>query len=110
MQVEEIFLHCVRVILLILSLIFLNLIWKYLNKKPLGMQTILDQVIKDYIRLGIMGVIPSFLVTLKFVKSYAKPTAMAILKIYHFTRLTFVWQLFVTLTIRYILHQLEIKF
>ena len=52
MEIEEIFLHFLRIIFGIASAIKCYLIWKYLNKKALGMQTILDQMIKDYIGIG----------------------------------------------------------
>ena len=102
MQAEEIILHCVRVILLIGSLTKVYLIWNYLNKKPLGMQTILDQVIKDFIRLGIIGLIPSSLATFKFEQPYAIYTARAILIFFKFGTFCFIWQLCVTAIIRYL--------
>ena len=103
MLTEEIFLQSVRIILLIATLTKLYLIWKYLTKKPLGMQTILDQVIKDFIKIFIMTIIPTFFATMKFEEPYAKPTAIFIVMIFYFTRLIFVWQFFIAAVIRYVL-------
>lgn len=44
----------------ILAAMFLNrIIWKYLNKKPLGMQTLIDPMIKDLIALGFGALLTS---------------------------------------------------
>ena len=40
-------------------------IWKYLDKKPFGMQTLLDELIKDHIRLMSIAMIVT---TLPFVQ------------------------------------------
>ena len=56
MLTEEIYLHCLRVILSTILLCLFYFIKNYLDKKPLGMQTILDTVLKDLLIILITNV------------------------------------------------------
>ena len=49
MKIEEIILFIFQVLLLILEAYIASLALKYLKKKPLGMQTVLDKLAKDTI-------------------------------------------------------------
>ena len=51
MKSEKVFLYTLLVIIGVVGLIVAYLILKYLNQKPLGMQTIFDPMIKDQIYL-----------------------------------------------------------
>ena len=103
MQAEECFLQFVRIILLIAGLIKAYLIWKYLNKKALGMQTILDQMIKDIIQVMLIAFIPTVLASIKIVeKPYNHYIAIAIGMSRYFVVLSLGWQFFVTMVIRYL--------
>ena len=57
---EEIFLHVLRSVIAILFFIISYFVFEYFNKKPLGMQTIFDQMIKDLIYLLILMFIVSW--------------------------------------------------
>ena len=61
MLTEEIYLHCLRVILSTILLSLFYFIKKYLDNKPLGMQTILDTVLKDLLIILIANVVFSHL-------------------------------------------------
>ena len=78
------------------------LVWKYLNNKPLGMQTILDHMTKDYIKICIVNIIMSWLTSFKFVHSYEHHIAITILVCNYFSVLAWFWQIFITVIIRYI--------
>ena len=54
MNPEEIFLYTLRVFSTILGSFIAYMVLKYLNKKPLGMQTIFDEIIKDFIYLNML--------------------------------------------------------
>ena len=47
MRVEEIAIHCVIFIANVAIYALLFKVWKYLNSKPLGFQTVLDDLAKD---------------------------------------------------------------
>ena len=101
MLAEELFLHIVRTILIIGAAIKGCLIWNYLSKKPLGMQTIFDQMIKDLIRLLGIAFITQISSTLKATdKPYNHYIALAIGISRYFTALSVLWQIFVTVVIR----------
>ena len=53
MSSETVLLYILLAIFGIVGMILAHLILKYLNQKPLGMQTIFDQMIKDQIYLSI---------------------------------------------------------
>ena len=77
-------------------------VWKYFDKKALGMQTILDQMVKDFILIGIIAHVTWFLVLIKFKNLYGNYVAFALVVARHFTILAMLWQFFITLVIRYL--------
>ena len=54
MNPETIFWHTLHIVSAILGSFTAFMVLKYLNKKPLGMQTIFDEIIKDYIYLNML--------------------------------------------------------
>ena len=58
---EEIYLHSLRTILAIILFCLFYSVKKYLDNKPLGMQTILDMVVKDLLKILITGNAISFI-------------------------------------------------
>ena len=65
---EEIYLHVINLVLTIGTFVIGYLIFKYLDKKPIGMQTILDQAVKDLIFLHISADISSWFEYVKYVE------------------------------------------
>ena len=103
MQAEEFILHFLRLFFSITSLIMAYLIWNYLNKKALGMQTILDQMIKDITVILSMNIISGSFVLIKISeKPYDHYIALAICMSRNFFVLAMGWQIFVTGIIRYL--------
>ena len=95
MTPEEITMLVIKGILSIKSLTMFK------EKKALGMQTILDHTIKDFIRISIMNLVTSWFV-LVFGITYAKPLAYGIVATNYFSITAYFWQIFVTLGIRYL--------
>ena len=87
------------------------LVWMYINKKPLGMQTLLDQFVKDFICITILRDVASFFVFTKFTDNYSHQVASALIIFYHFAVFAFLNQVILTLVIRYIsiFHQTELN-
>ena len=77
-------------------------VWKYFDKKALGMQTILDQIVKDFIFIGIVSHVTWFFVIIKFKNLYGHHVAFALVLARHFSILALLWQFFITLVIRYL--------
>ena len=102
MTPEEVTMLVIKGILSIKSLTMFKIVFKYLNKKALGMQTILDHTIKDFIRISIMNLVTSWFVLVKFGITYAKPLAYGIVATNYFSVTAYFWQIFVTLAIRYL--------
>ena len=103
MQTEEIILYFLRFFLGSATVIKAYLIWNYLNKKALGMQTILDQMVKDIIIINGMTFISSSLTMIKIVKTpYNHYVAITLLMFRYFFVLAVFWQIFVTVVIRYL--------
>ena len=70
MEVEVVFYQITGLVLAIGTSVILLGIWKYLDKKALGMQTLFDLMIKDLIISTTCFVFSSQLVLLKFVEKY----------------------------------------
>ena len=100
MLLEEIFLHSLRTIVVIIFFVICYLVWKYLNKKALGMQTILDLMVKDLIQFHILVFFFSWLVYVKFQDSYNHYLALLTIMIAHFITFVCFWQILVTMIIR----------
>ena len=103
MQTEEIILHSLRIIFAIGMAVKACLIWTYLNKNALGMQTILDQMVKDIIIIHGMTFISTNLALMKIVENpYNHYVALTIMIFHCFFALAIFWQIFVTVVIRYL--------
>ena len=100
MLLEEIFLHSLRIIVVITFFVISYLVWKYLNKKALGMQTILDQMVKDLIRFHILVFFFSWLVYVKFQETYSHYVALSAVMTTYFVTFVCFWQILVTTIIR----------
>ena len=97
---EEIFLHSLRILVAIIFFVISYLVWKYFNKKALGMQTILDQMVKDLIRFHILVFCFSWLVYVKFQETYNHYLALFAVMTAHFVTFVCFWQILVTTIIR----------
>ena len=98
---------------LISAVIFIR-IWKYLEKKPLGMQTLLDLFIKDHIRLMTIHMIVTSLAFVEIKQVYPQIgessshiTAVTLLYVFNFTIMAFFVQILTSTIIKYlaIFHQ-----
>ena len=67
---EKEVLNCIRLLLYIPSSLLHFSVWKYLNQKPLGMQTIFDGTIKDLMIAANVAFVVTTIVTVKFVDQY----------------------------------------
>ena len=97
---EEIFLHSLRILVAIIFFVISYLVWKYFNKKALGMQTILDQMVKDLIRFHILVFFFSWLLYVKFQETYSHYVALLAVMTAHFVTFVCFWQILVTTIIR----------
>ena len=68
MLTEETYLFILRMIFAILLLSIGHITKKYLHNKALGMQTILDQVIKDGINISIVNIRPTMFAYTRYTK------------------------------------------
>ena len=78
MQSEKIVLYSLKAMVCMMAFSIFYLVLKYLNNKPLGMQTTLDYTTKDYIKICIMNIIMSWIAYSKFTDSYEHHIAIAI--------------------------------
>ena len=84
---------------------FINyrLMWKYLNHKALGMQTVFDQTLKVLIQSFLSLSLTSWLVFVKATEKYDETIALIITKSHYFTFIwTYLWTLVLVLT-RYVI-------
>ena len=100
MNTEEIFYHALRLIVVLGTILILGGVWKYLNKKPLGMQTLFDLMIQDLIIATFMKTICSQLVLFKFVQEYPYYLAFVLVYLDYISAWVFFLQIFVTVLIR----------
>ena len=100
MNTEEIFYHTLRLIVVLGTILILGGVWKYLNKKPLGMQTLFDLMIQDLIIATFMKTICSQLVLFKFVQEYPYYLAFVLVYFDYISVWVFFLQIFVTVLIR----------
>ena len=96
-----------KVLFNLIASAILILIWKYLRNKPLGMQTLFDSMIKDYILIVFANFISSNLIFIKFKDEYSHEIAMTLIKIQTCVAVAMFLQIFIALIIRYmsIFHQ-----
>ena len=97
---EKDILNIVRLIQFIISWLICYSVWKYLNQKPLGMQTVFDGTLKDMIvAYYVLWVVTTF-ATVKFVDEYDKALAFDIAWFRYYILWVFFWQLAMTMIIR----------
>ena len=106
-EIELYILSSIRIVLQAISCGIFTLIWKYLNKKALGMQSLIDVMIKDYIRIIVANFIISDLTTIKIQDKYHSYLALTLLNIDHFMVVAMLAQILLTTVIRFmiIFHQ-----
>ena len=68
-----------KVIVNFIAIFIFYLYWKYLDNKPLGMQTVLDYMVKDFMLLNILAFFTSSLVYIKFQDNYSHEVAVTII-------------------------------
>ena len=102
-EFEDLLLHSIWTITLSLTFCLLLVIWMYLSKKPLGMQTVFDDMIKDLIILRILLVISSASINLDLGLRPWNPTMafMAVL-FQHAIAFALIMQVFATVLIRHL--------
>ena len=103
----EVIISCIfQVLLLLLEACIAYLALEYLKKKPLGMQTILDKVVKDTIMCvllhQILRVLVSFLI-LEFARQMEVAVAIVMTKLVIFFTAMRLWQFFSVIIVRYML-------
>ena len=111
MLTEEIYLLVLKGILANLLLGLMYLVNKYLNKKPLGMQTILDVVVKDFSKIIMVITSTSWFVYLPIKNldyTYRNYVSLMIVGLRYFTNVAIIVQsiIFVGLRYLYIFHQI----
>ena len=106
MKIEAIILYILQVLFLLLESYIAYLVLQYLKRKSLGMQTILDKVVKDTIlsvlfdqilRVLVMGLIVEFTIPL------SENMAFIIMTLIHFFSVLRVWYIFSVIVVRYVL-------
>ena len=80
-----------------------RLMWKYLEHKALGMQTVFDKTLKVWIKSFVFYSITSWFCFVKFTETYPEMVAIVIAKVHYFALIwIYLWALVVFLT-RYII-------
>ena len=80
-----------------------RLMWKYLDRKALGMQTIFDQTLKGLIKSFVFYSITSWICFVKITEAYDETIALIIAKIHYFALIShYLWALVLVLT-RYVI-------
>ena len=76
-----------------------QLMWKYLDCKALGMQTVFDQTLKGLIKSFVFYSITSWLCFVKIAEAYNETIALIIAKVHYFALIwIYLWALVVVLT------------
>ena len=81
MRAEEIAIHCVIFIANVAIYALLFKVWKYLNSKSLGFQTVLDDLAKDGMILLALTLTYNWIVWIKFYPEYNYYVAMIIINV-----------------------------
>ena len=80
-----------------------RLMWKYLEHKALGMQTVFDKTLKVWIKSFVFYSFTSWFCFVKFTETYPEMVAIVIAKVHYFALIwIYLWALVVFLT-RYII-------
>ena len=102
MSGQTVFLYILLAFFGIVGMILAHLILKYLNQKPLGMQTIFDQMIKDQIYLTIsFWVVHTMILTSACTIPINQTIALGLSLLNFMLLLAKIWQFIVILVIRY---------
>lgn len=101
MYEERTFLYLASLTIWIICLVAFYLIWSYLSKKPLGMQTLFDQMVKDLLIASVMSMLGHSLVNIDY-NGLNATLATAILVNNYFWGLGLFLQFFTTMAIRYL--------
>ena len=97
---EKEFLNIVRLILFMFSSLLFYSVWKYLDQKPLGYQTVFDSMIKDLIIATNALFFVTSLATVKFVDEYDPAFALDIAWLRYYILWVWFLQLAMTKIIR----------
>ena len=100
MNIEEVVLLVLHGFFTTGTLVSGFLVKKYISRKALGMQTVLDQVIQDTINVIILETLATWLVVVKFEDAYNEYLAQALVMIRHFTIIGLMLQFLVIVMIR----------
>ena len=102
MSSQTVFLYILLAFFGIVGMILAHLILKYLNQKPLGMQTIFDQMIKDQIYLTIsLWVVHTMILTSACTIPINQTIALGLSLLNFMLLLAKIWQFIMILVIRY---------
>lgn len=96
---ERIFFYGLLAVVCLVAVLCFAMIWTYLSKKPLGMQTMYDNMIKDLIVISIGALVGSSLANLDIAPTPPAPATLIVLLQYCFGFAFFV-QLFLAIAIR----------
>ena len=102
MSFEEIVVHCLILIVILAITVLLFQVWKYLNTKPLGIQTVLDDLAKDGMILLGLTMTFTWITWIKFTPQYGYHVALGILKVEAFFRVSLVVQALTISVTRYL--------
>ena len=102
-EIELYILSSIRLVLQAMSCGIFTLIWMYLNIKALGMQSLINVMIKDYIRIIVANFIISDLTTIKIQDKYHSYLALTLLNIDHFMVNAMLAQILLTTVIRFMI-------
>ena len=80
MSVEEVIVHSLNLIVTLAMIVILFQVWKYLNNKPLGYTTVLDDLAKDGTIILVLNVTHTWITWIKFTPQYNYYMALTILK------------------------------
>ena len=97
MKIEAIILYILQVIFLLLEVYLAYLVLTYLNRKPLGKQTILDKIVKDTILSMLLDqmirvIVMSLIV--EFARPLGEDMAIIITNLLHFFSVLKFWYMF----------------
>ena len=102
MKPEEIAIHCLIFVILLIIGILLFQVWKYLNNKAPGSQTVLDDLAKDGIVILQSCLVSTWIVWIKIMPEYNYYFAVAITKLDSFVRIAAIAQMAAFSVIRYL--------
>ena len=106
MKIEVIILCIFQVLLLLLETYIAYLSLEYLKKKPLGMQTVLDKLVKDTIMCVLLHQVLRVFVShlmCQFARQLGDDVALIVSKLVIFLTAMRLWQFFSVIIVRYML-------